>query len=105
MRRMSWLLVALLALSPGLAAAEGGFAGFFRALTGALGGRSDPTASKSTVTATIGVRGMDDGELANAAPSEADLKLLDGWAANRLEATAAAKRRGVSARNATMIGG
>lgn len=97
MRRAAWFALAVFFLTPGMAAAEGGFAGFFRSLTGILGNRSDEPARRP-VTATIGVRGMDEGGVTAAEPSEADLKRLDGWAANRIEAEAAARRRGVAAR-------
>lgn len=101
MRRAVVFALAVLAVTPGIAAAEGGFAGFFRSLTDLLGNASEPS-SRRPVTATIGVRGMDEGEVAMTAPAEADLKRLDGWAANRVEAEAAARRRGVSARAAVL---
>lgn len=97
MRRGVVFMLAVLALTPGITAAEGGFAGFFRSLTSLLGNQNDEP-SRRPVTATIGVRGMDEGGATVAAPSAADLKRLDGWAANRIEAETAARRRGVTAR-------
>lgn len=100
MRRAFAVLMAVCLLAPGTAAAEGGFAGFFRSLTGMLGNRDDERSRRAPVTATIGVRGMDEGgTAAGGGPAPEDLKSLDGWAANKLEARSAAKRRGVVARD------
>lgn len=105
MRKGAIVALMVLAFGPGVAAAEGGFSGFFRSLTGMLGNRDSEPSRRAPVTATIGVRGMDEGGAIAAAPAEADLKLLDGWAANKVEAMAAAKRRGVAARDVTLGGG
>lgn len=102
-RRHIWFVLAMLVLVPGSASAEGGFAGFFRSLTGMLGNRDDERSRRAPVTATIGVRGMDEGGTAAAGGSAPeDLKALDGWAANKLEARSAAKRRGVVARDVSL---
>ena len=97
MRRAVFFALAVLALTPAIAVAEGGFAGFFRSLTGLLGNQKDEP-SRRPATSTIGIRGMDEGGAIAAEPSAADLKRLDGWAANRIEAEAAARRRGIAAR-------
>lgn len=102
MRRSAFIAMLVLALLPGMAAAEGGFSGFFRSLTGLLGNGDDERARRIPATATIGIRGMDEGGTADGAPAEADLKLLDGWAATKVEAKAAARRRGVVARDVAL---
>lgn len=102
MRRSAFIAMLVLSLLPGVAAAEGGFSGFFRSLTGLLGSGDDDRARRMPATATIGIRGMDEGGVTDGAPAEADLKLLDGWAANKVEAKAAAKRRGVVARDVAL---
>lgn len=104
MRKGLIVAVMVLSLSPGIAAAESGFSGFFRSLTGMLGNRDSEPSRRTPVTATIGVRGMDEGGATAAAPAEADLKLLDGWAANKVEAMATAKRRGLVVRDVTLGG-
>lgn len=91
MRILSVLLLTLM-LAPAAQAQ-----GFFRALTNALsGGNKEPTVNSNSATATIGVRGMDEGGTAAAPASNEDLKLLDGWAATRVEAEIAAGKRGLA---------
>jgi hypothetical protein len=91
------LLLSLLFVPP---AAAQSFSGFLRGLSNSLSGGSNqpaPTQS-SSATATIGVRGMDDGTNANAGPARPeDLKLLDSWSATRVGAEAAASKRGLAA--------
>lgn len=90
------LLIGLLSVAP---AAAQSFSGFLRDLSNSLSsvGNQPAPAQKTSATATIGVRGMDE-ESASAGPARPeDLKLLDGWSATRPEAEAAARKRGLAA--------
>lgn len=91
----------LVALLPPPAHAEGGFglSGMFRSLTNALGGPRE-TETKAA-TATIGVRGMDEGNVEAAAPAQEELRLLESWSASRIEAENAARKRGLVAKTAS----
>lgn len=101
------LALALLAAPPVMAQS---FSGFLRGITNTLSGGSNKPApaQNNSATATIGVRGVDDteGGNANAAPaSSADLKLLDSWAATRVDAEIAAGKRGLVANKNASYGG
>lgn len=96
------LLLSLLAVSP---AAAQNFSGFLRGLSNTLsGGSNQPAPTQSgSATATIGVRGMDEDSPQAAAASSANTKALDSWAATKIEAEAAAKKRGLAAnKNVTL---
>lgn len=98
-----FLLAALLA-PPAYAQS---FSGFLRGLTNTLsGGSNQPTpAQNNAATATIGVRGMDDGETGATGPvRNEDLKLLDSWSATRVEAEIGAGKRGLAANKAASYG-
>ena len=98
------LLLASMAAAPAHAQS---FSGFLRGLSNTLsGGSNQPApAQNSSATATIGVRGMDDGSTGNAGPARPEeLKLLDGWSATRVEAEAAAGKRGLTANKAASYG-
>lgn len=91
----------LLLLVPTLALAQNNpLTGFFRSITGALGGPAKP--APPPPTSTLGIRGMDDASAAApAAAADApagDARLLESWAVGRTEAESAAARRGLSAR-------
>lgn len=91
------LLLSLLSVSP---AAAQNFSGFLRGLSNSLsGGSNQPAPAQSgSATATIGVRGMDEESSGNGGPARPeDMKLLDSWSATRIEAEAAAGKRGLIA--------
>ncbi len=111
MKRHSLLLtifgVVQLAL-PSPALADGGFTGFLRGVTGALGGTAAPAPQQNGVTPTLGVRGMDEEDAASAktAPaSNGELKRLETWAETAPGAEAAAAKRGLAARSVTYTEG
>ena len=98
-----FLLAALLA-PPAYAQS---FSGFLRGLTNTLsgGGNQPAPAQNSAATATIGVRGMDDGETGASGPvRNEDLKLLDSWSATRVEAEIGAGKRGLAANKTASYG-
>lgn len=91
------LAMALLAATP---AGAQSFSGFLRSLSNTLSGGSDKPApvQNNAATATIGVRGMDDENVASNAPASPEsLKALDGWAATSVDAEIAAGKRGLVA--------
>lgn len=104
MRKLAFpVLTLLLGLLTATPATAQSFSGFLRGLSNTLsGGSNQPTpAQNSSATATIGVRGMDDGSTANAGPARPeDLKLLDSWSSTKVEAEAAAGKRGLTANQA-----
>ena len=71
------------------------------------GGSNQPAPAQSgSATATIGVRGMDEDEKAAAAQnadSGVSLKSVDTWAATKIEAETAAKKRGLKANSAVTL--
>lgn len=89
-------LLLFCALVPAAQAQGGGFSDLLRSVTGAIGRKEAPPASGET--AVLGVRGMDEGDAKGPAPAAGDLKLLESWAVGRMEAEAAAARRGLTAR-------
>ncbi|MDT8992002.1 hypothetical protein RQP54_14110 [Curvibacter sp. APW13] len=96
-----------LLLAPTLVLAQSNpLTGFFRSITGALGGTTKP--APQTPTATLGIRGMDDASAAapaaGAEAPAADIRLLESWAVGRTEAESAAARRGLSARVVELAG-
>ena len=98
------LLLASMAAAPVHAQS---FSGFLRGLSNTLsGGSNQPTpAQNSSATATIGVRGMDDGSTGNAGPARPEeLKLLDSWSATKVEAEVAAGKRGLAVNKAASYG-
>ena len=105
MRILAILILTALFAPPAFADGDG-FAGFFRSITGVLGsGGRDQPAKTSSSTATIGVRGMDDGGTKASGPAATeDLKLLDGWVATQADAKAAASKRGLKANNSVKLG-
>lgn len=74
-----------------------------RSLSGSLRGKETQTQKQEGVTPVIGVRGMDEVDSQQAAGvAGEDYVLMEGWAATKVEATAAAASRGLSAQPATM---
>lgn len=99
-----WFCITLVLAPTLVLAQENPLSGFFRSITGALGGTSKPT--PQTTTSTLGIRGMDDATAA-AVPAEApagDARLLESWAVGRTEAETAAARRGLVARTVELVG-
>lgn len=94
-------ILAVMSVAPGVHA-QGGFADMFRSITGALRGGKETAPQQQGVTATIGVRGMDEADAKAAAPASDDYALMEGWAATRPEAEHAAGRKGLEARAATL---
>ncbi len=92
-----------LSLSPA-AQAQGGLSDVFRSVTGALRGQPEAAPQPKGVTATIGVRGMDEVDARGkaAGPATGDYAQMEGWAATRSEAESAAARRGLAARQVTL---
>ncbi len=103
--RLTFVVLAFLSLSPGVHA-QGGLSDVFRSVTGALRGQPEPAPQPKGVTATIGVRGMDEADANSkgkaAAPAGGDYAQMEGWAATRSEAESAAARRGLVARQVTL---
>ncbi len=99
--RLTFTLLAFLSLAPN-AQAQGGLTDIFRSISGALGGQQDATPSRQGVTATLGVRGMDEVDAKAAAPASRDYLLMEGWAATKPEAEAAAGKKGLEARAVTL---
>jgi len=87
----------LLAVVP---AAQAQFSDLLRSLSGALrgGGGGQPQQQQLGQTATIGIRGMDEGGTVAQAPAGEDNALLDGWQSTRDEAQHLAASRGLTAR-------
>jgi hypothetical protein len=88
-------LLLFCALLPTASAQGGFFSNVLRGVTGAVGGKE---AAPATSTATLGVRGVDDGDVKVAAPVAGEVRLLESWAVGRKEAEAAAARRGLAVR-------
>ena len=72
-----------------------GFGSFLRSLSNSLSSGSEKPASNSS--ATVGIRGMDEETATAGPPASEDVKIADGWAASKLEAESAAKKRGLVA--------
>lgn len=90
--------VALVAAS-GMAQAQ--FGNFLRSITGAFSGNNQPQQGS---TATIGIRGIDDGGAVVNAPASPDNALIDGWVATKPEAEYLAKEKGLAARDVRVKG-
>lgn len=99
--RPAIFLLGLLIAAPA-AQAQGSLSDVFRSVTGALRGGSREAAPQQGATPVLGVRGMDEAEAPAAAPASDDIVLMDGWAAIKVEALAAAGRRGLAARGAAL---
>lgn len=97
--RPAILMLGLLLLAP-LVAAQGGLSDIFRSVTGALRGGTQAAPQQQGATPVLGVRGMDEAEGQAAAPASDEYVLMEGWAAIKAEALAAAERRGLAARTA-----
>lgn len=95
-------MLLILAASAGTVHAEGGLADMFRSLTGALGGGQAAPPPKQELTATIGVRGMDEADAKAVAPANEDYALMEGWAATKPEAERVAAGKGLSAQAAVL---
>lgn len=101
MRKGLMLLTALLAMGLGTHAQAQGFGGFLRSISNSLGGGSEKNTASGA--ATIGVRGMDEDQpnANGGSPAAADnsplMKNLDTWAATKIEAEMAAKKKGLAA--------
>ncbi len=100
-RSMRFTFAILLALTVHLSAHAqgGGFSGFLRSITNAVGGSSDHKTSDTPATATLGIRGLDDGDTKLADGAKGDARPLETWAVGRTEAEAGAARRGLVARS------
>ena len=94
-------ILAVMAAAPGVHA-QGGLADMFRSITGALRGGRETAPQQQGVTATIGVRGMDEADAQAAAPASGDYTLMEGWAATKPEAERAAGGKGLAARAVTL---
>lgn len=93
-------MLALLLAVPSVQA-QGGLSDIFRSVTGALRGGTREAAPQQGATPVLGVRGMDEEAEAQAAvPAGDEYVLMEGWAAIKAEALAAADRRGLAARPA-----
>lgn len=81
-----------------------GIGDLFRSVTNALGGgRQQQPQQQQGATAILGVRGMDQGDGAAAAPpASEDYVLMEGWAATQAEAEALARKKGLVSRPATL---
>ena len=101
--RLTLVVLAFLSQSPAVQA-QGGLSDMFRSVTGALRGQPEPAPQPKGVTATIGVRGMDeaDTKARAAGPAGGDYVRMEGWAATRSEAESAAARKGLAARQVTL---
>jgi hypothetical protein len=100
--RQTFTVLAFLSLTPG-AHAQGGLTDIFRSISGALGaGQKEAAPQQQGVTATLGVRGMDEVDGKATAPASGDYLLMEGWAATKAEAAAAAGKKGLEARSATL---
>lgn len=97
MKRLFSLVLCCMVLPSAHAQDSNGFTNMLRSLTGAIGGEAKPP-PPSTVTPTLGVRGMDDDTAVAANTATGDAKQLDSWAVGRTEAEKAAARRGLAAR-------
>lgn len=82
-------------LLPAASAQSDFFTNILRGVTGVVGNKNP---APVTPTASLGVRGVDDGEVKVAVPVAEDVKQLESWAVGRKEAEAAAGRRGLTAR-------
>lgn len=80
--------------------AQGGLSDIFRSVTGALRGGRESAPQQQGATPVLGVRGMDEAEAQAAAPSSDEYIMMEGWAAIKAEALAAAGKRGLAARTA-----
>lgn len=92
-------MLALLLAVPSVQA-QGGLSDIFRSVTGALRGGTREAAPQQGATPVLGVRGMDEAEAQAAVPAGDEYVLMEGWAAIKAEALAAAGRRGLAARPA-----
>ena len=100
--RLAPHLIVAIVLAPLPAVAAEGVTNFLRSITGAVGGKKEPV-KQTGPAATLGVRGMDDGQQQSAAaPSSEDYNLLEGWVASSNEATNMAKKRELVARRVTL---
>jgi hypothetical protein len=100
--KQTFTILALLSLAPN-AHAQGGLTDIFRSISGALGGgQKEAAPQQQGVTATLGVRGMDEVDGKAAAPASGDYLLMEGWVATRPEAESAAGKKGLAARPATL---
>lgn len=99
--RAAIFLLGLLIAAPA-AQAQSGLSDIFRSVTGALrGGSREAAPQQQGATPVLGVRGMDEAEAPAEAPASDEVVLMDGWAAIKAEALAAAGRSGLAARSAT----
>lgn len=97
--RSGLFLLCLLFAAPA-AQAQGGLSDIFRSVTGALRGGAREAPQQQGATPVLGVRGMDEAEAQAAAPASDEVVLMEGWAAVKAEALAAAGKRGLAARDA-----
>ncbi len=82
--------------------AQGGLSDIFRSVTGALRGGTQAAPQQQGATPVLGVRGMDEAEAQAAAPASDEYVTMEGWAAIKAEALAAAGKRGLAARAAEL---
>lgn len=95
------LAALLLAVVP---AAQAQFSDLLRSLSGALrsSGGGNVQQQPQGTTATIGIRGIDEGGTVANAPASADNALLDGWLATRGEASHLAGQKGLAPREVAL---
>ena len=96
---MKHLLLLLSVIAVASPAHAEGFSGLLRSITSAVSSPSAP--EKSKTTATIGVRGMDEGDTSGAPANHEALKSLENWSVSSLEAEKNAEKRGLIAKNAS----
>lgn len=99
MKKLPLALLLLCLAQPVLAQ---GWTNIFRSISSSLGGSGEKSASGSN--ATVGVRGMDEEAAQAAPPASEDVKIVDGWAASKPEAEAAAAKRGLTANSRASYG-
>jgi hypothetical protein len=101
--KQTFVILAFLSLAPAVHA-QGGLSDMFRSVTGALRGQPEPAPQPKGVTATIGVRGMDEADVkaGAATPASGDYAKMEAWAATRSEAESAAARKGLAARQVAL---
>ena len=83
------------------AAVDFSLQGVLRSVTGAITSKKEPV-KQTGPAATLGIRGMDDGQQIAGAPSSEDYMLIEGWVASANEAANMAKKRELEARRVSV---
>jgi hypothetical protein len=92
--RTGWVAAAALRLGEGTGAASGGATSWLRGLTGLLGG--GPRRGERQATVSMGVRGLQSEDIANAQPDPAAVQRLDRYRALPEQALAYARGEGLA---------